>query len=178
MPVEAAAQQPVHSAHRGVERHDHEKLVGAARQDVAGEDLLEVLGALRRAVDQQDRRGRGDDIDDADQRLLRHPSGPGPRAGEKRGGADCEGQRIAVGREPLRGMAEHEPDRRAECGDLGEREIDEDHPPRQHLQAEIRVDADEADGHEERGPEKGEGVGHRGSAAVLSASTSASNSAR
>jgi len=66
---------------------------------------------------------------------------------------------------------------------LGEREVDENHPPRQHLQAEISVDADEADRHQEGGQEEGEGVGHLGSAAllsasILSASTLASNSAR
>ena len=78
------------SADRGVERHDHRKLVRAAGEDVAGEDLLEVLGALRRAVDEEDRRRGRDDIDDADQRLLRHPSGPGARAGEERGGGERE----------------------------------------------------------------------------------------
>ena len=62
-------------------------------------------------------------------------------------------------------MAEHEAHGGAERGDLGEREIDEDHPPRQHLQPEISVDADEADRDQERRPEKCEGVGHLDAAA-------------
>ena len=73
-------------------------------------------------------------------------------------------------------MAEHERGGRAERRDLRKREIDEDHFARQHLDAEIGVDADEADRHQERRPEECERLAHRAAAAV-SASTLASNSA-
>ena len=123
-----------------------------------------MLGALRRPVDQQDRGRRGDHVDHADQRLLRHARAPGAREGEQHGGEQCEGERIAVGREILRRVAEHEGDRRAERGDLRERQIDEDDFARQHLDAEIGVDADETDRHEERRPEKCERLAHRAAA--------------
>ena len=45
------------------------KLVGAGGEDIAGQVSLEMLGALRGAVDQQDGRRRRDHVDDADQRL-------------------------------------------------------------------------------------------------------------
>ncbi len=134
-----------------------------------------MLGALRRAIDQQDGRGRCDDVDDADQRLLRHARSPGAREGEQHGGEQRESERIAVGREALRRMAEHEGDGRAERRDLRQRQIDEDDFARQHLDAEIGVDADEAHRHEERRPEKDERVAH--GAAAVSAATLASNSA-
>ena len=72
-------------------------------------------------------------------------------------------------------MAEHEGGGRAERRDLRQRQIDEDDFARQHLDAEIGVDADEADRHEERRPEECERVDHR--AAASSAATLASNSA-
>ena len=42
-----------------------------------------MLGALRRAVDQQDRGRRRDHVNDADQRFLRHARAPGAREGEQ-----------------------------------------------------------------------------------------------
>ena len=48
-----------------------------AGEDVSGQDLLEVLGALRRLVDQQERRRGRHHVDHADQRLLRNARRPG-----------------------------------------------------------------------------------------------------
>ena len=44
-----------------------------------------MLGALRRPVDQQNGRRRRDDVDDADQRLLRHARAPGARERQQHG---------------------------------------------------------------------------------------------
>jgi hypothetical protein len=63
----------------------------------------------------------------------------------------------------------------AERGDLRQREVDENDFARQHLDAEIGVDADEAHGHEKRQPKERERFTHR--AAAVSASMLASNSA-
>ena len=134
-----------------------------------------MLGALRRAVDHQDRGRRGDHVDHADQRLLRHARAPGAREGEQHGREQREGERVAVGCRALRRMAEHEGRGRAERGDLRQRQIDEDDFARQHLDAEIGVDADEADRHEKRWPKECDGLAHR--AAASSAATFVSNSA-
>ena len=42
------------------------------RQNAAHQHLLDVLGALRRAIDDHDRRRGRHDIDDADERFLTH----------------------------------------------------------------------------------------------------------
>jgi len=101
-----------------------------------------------------------------------------PAQGEQNRGQERKAQGVSVGRGALRGMAEHEGNRGAERGDLRQREIDEDHVAREHLDAEIGVDADEADGHQKRWPEKCNGIHHRITDAASSASTLASNSAK
>jgi hypothetical protein len=75
-------------------------------------------------------------------------------------------------------MAEHEGNGRAERGDLGQREIDEDDIAREHLDAEVGVDTDKTHRYQEGWPEKSERLGHRAAAASTSAAMSASNSAR
>jgi hypothetical protein len=67
-----------------------------------------------------------------------------------------------VGGEALRRVAEEEGDRRAQGRHLREREVDEDHVAREHLQAEVRVDPDEGRAGERREGQEGEGVAHRG----------------
>ena len=103
-----------------------------------------MLGALRRPVDEQNGRRRRNDVDDADQRLLRHARAPGAREGQQHRGQQRERERIAIGRNALRRMAEHECHRRAERRDLRERQIDKDHFAGKHLNAEIGMDADKA----------------------------------
>ena len=134
-----------------------------------------MLGALRRAVDQQDRGRRRDDVNDADQRFLRQARCPGAREREQHGREQREGERVAVGGGALRRMAEHEGRGRAERGDLRQREIDEDDVARQHLDAEPGVDADETHRHQKRGPKECDRLAHR--AAASSAATLVSNSA-
>ncbi len=75
-------------------------------------------------------------------------------------------------------MAEHEGDGCAKRCDLGQREIDKDDVARQHLDAEIGVDADKAHRHQERGPKKSDRLDHFAPAALTRVATSVSNSAR
>ena len=160
----------------GVERNDDGNVVQSAGQYVSGQNLLEMFGALRRPIDEKDGGRRRDDVDDPDQRLLRHTRTPGAREGQQHGRKQRERERIAVGRGALGGMTEHEGDRRAERRDLRERQIDEDHFASEDLNAEIGVDADKTYGHQERRPEKYEWLDHRTAAADFRASTFASNS--
>jgi hypothetical protein len=80
-------------------------------------------------------------------------------------------------------VPEHEGDRRAKRGDLREREIDEHDVTGEHLDAEIGVDADEAERHQERRPQELErchhclGMDPLGTAA-MSAAMFSSNSER
>ena len=135
-----------------------------------------MFGALRRPIDEQDGRRRRNDVDDADQRLLRHACAPGPREGQQHGREQSERERIAIGRKALRRMTEHECHRRAERRDLRQRQIDKDDFAGKHLDAEIGVDADKTYRHQERRPEKNERLDHRLAAADVRASTLASNS--
>ena len=73
-------------------------VVEPAGENISGEDLLEMFGALRRSIDEQDGRRRGDDVDDADQRFLRHARAPAAREGQQHGGKQGERERIAIGR--------------------------------------------------------------------------------
>ena len=66
--------------------------------------------------------------------------------------------------------------RRAERRDLRQRQIDENDFAGQDLNAEIRMDADEAYRHQERRPEKLSAPRSLRAAAAVSASTLASNS--
>ena len=75
-------------------------------------------------------------------------------------------------------MAEHERDGRAERRDLRQREIDEHDVAGQHLDAEIGVDADQAERHQERRPQELERGHHRVAAAASSAAMLVSNSDR
>ena len=165
-------QQP----HRRIERNNERNVVEPAGENVSGEDLLQMFGALRRPVDQQNGCRRGNDVDNADQRLLWDPRPPAPRECQQHSGEQREGERIAVGRDALGRMAEHEGDGRTQRRDLGQRQIDEDHFAGQYLNAEIGVDADQAHRHQKRRPEKLQRIDHRIAAAAVSASTFASNS--
>ena len=113
-----------------------------------------MLGALRRAVDQEDGGGGRDHVDDADQRLLGNALRPGPCAGDEHGREQREAKRIGVRRQTLRRVPKHEGRGRAERRDLRQRQIDEDDVAREHLDAEIGMDADEAERHQERRPQQ------------------------
>jgi hypothetical protein len=170
-------EDPVQRADREIERDDGSELARAGGEDIAGENLLEVFRALRRTVDEQDRRRRGDHVDDADQRLLRNTLRPGGRERKEECGKKCEGERIEMGCAPLHRMTEHEGHGRAERGDLRQGQIDEDDVSRQHLDAEIGVDADQAQRHEKWRPQQCECIDH-GLCAASRAPTLLSNNER
>ena len=98
----------VRDAHEQVQGDRPAQLLPSDGEDVAGEDLADVLGALRRAVHEQQRGGGGHDVDDADLRFLRHAPRPGARRGEEGGGGERESKGVGVGGETLRWMAEDE----------------------------------------------------------------------
>ena len=172
------AQEKMQQRDGKVEWNDDGDFVKSAGQDIAGQDLLEMLGALRGPVDQQDRSCRRNHVDDPDERFLGHPRCPGARERQQHGRQQCEGQGVAVGRKALRGMTEHERDGRAEGGDLGQRQIDENDIAGEYLDSEVSVDADKTHRYQERWPEKCERLGHLALAASTSAATSVSNSER
>ena len=58
-------------------------------------------------------------------------------------------------------VAEHERRRRAEGGDLRERDVNEDDLAGEHVDAEVGVDAGEDQAHEERHPQDAEEIAHR-----------------
>ena len=55
-----------------VQRGELRNVGGLDRQNAADQDLLDVLRALRRAIDDQYRRRGRHDVQDADERLLAH----------------------------------------------------------------------------------------------------------
>ena len=136
-----------------------------------------MFGALRRPVDQQNGRSRRNDIDDADQSLLRNARAPGARQRQQDGRQQGERQRIAVSRRALSGMTEHECDGRTKGCDLRQCQIDKNDFAHEHLDAEICVDTDETNRHQERRPKKCQRLNHLIAAAAIRASTFLSNSA-
>ena len=74
-------------------------------------------------------------------------------------------------------MTEHEGHRGAERRDLRQRQVDKDDLARQHLDAEIDVDADQTNRNQECRQKKYQGLDHCTPAAAVSAATLASNSA-
>ena len=84
------AQDPMQQPHGRIERSNERNVVEAAGENVSGENLLEMFGALRCPVDQQDGCCRGNDVDDADQRFLRHARTPAAREREQHRGEQRE----------------------------------------------------------------------------------------
>ena len=66
------AREPVQNADHRVQRGEVRNVGGFDRQNAADQDLLDMLRALRRAIDHQYRRRGGRDVDDADERFLAH----------------------------------------------------------------------------------------------------------
>src|SRR6266705_2455739 len=123
-------------------------------EDTAGERLLNRLPAARHLVRHEHGCGGGYDVHDADERLLRHSPPFGmrrAREGEEQGAhrGSHERERVGPGRVGLH-MDEQRrqaPQRRH----LSEREIDEDHFARNHVQPQVRQHGDEHHaGHERR----------------------------
>jgi hypothetical protein len=139
-------------------------------EDVADQHVLEVLGAFRSLAHRQDRRGRRDGVDDADDGLLRDARVRRvmrARQREDRRPRDREPQRPEVGHRIVQVVSGQVGHRGAERGDLREREVDEDDPPLHDVQAEVGVNAGQDQTGHERDHEKREDVHH-----FLSAATS------
>jgi hypothetical protein len=56
----------VQQPHRGVKRNDDRDLIESAGKNISGKNLLEMFGALRRPINEQDGRRRRNDVDHPD----------------------------------------------------------------------------------------------------------------
>jgi hypothetical protein len=102
--------------------------------------ILEVLGPFGGLAHGQDRGGRGDGVDDADDRLLGDTRlAMHAREREDRRADDREAERPEVRHRVVQLVSGQIGHGRAEGGDLGEREVDEDDPPLDHVHAEVGV---------------------------------------
>ena len=170
-PAGEGVDEPDRRVEPGQPRH----VAGRHGEDRADQQLLDALGALRRAIHHEHgERGR-DRVDDADDRLLRERTLPHGRHREEQAAADGERQRVPVGGGAARRVTGQQRDRDAERGDLGQREVDEDHAAREHVQAEVGVDAGQ---HEARQERQREQIDHGSVSALASRATSRSNSVR
>ena len=148
-------------ADRRIERGDLDHLGSPDREEVADEHRAHVLGAVRRAIREEHGGCGRDGIDDADHGLLGHVTPPATRQREHQRPDERSGEAERV-RLPGVGLpAEEERRRRAEGGDLRERDVHEDDLAGEDVDAEIGVDAGEHQAHEERRPqEREELAGH------------------
>ena len=150
---QGAADRPVERADGGVEAGEGGDVAGRDRQDAAHQELLDVLAPLRGPVDDEDGDRRRHRVHDPDDRLLGDRPPVDAAQGEERGAAHREGQGVPVGRLALDGVPGQHRRRDAERGHLGQREVDEDDPPGQHVEPQVDVDAGEDHTGEERDAE-------------------------
>ena len=155
---ERPAHQPVGKADEAVKQGELDDFAGRHGEKRADEELLDVLGALRRAVEREHAEGGGNGVHDADHRLLVDRSLGGARCGEEHGPGDGEGERVPVGGVALHRKTVKERHHDAERGHLGKREIDEHYAARKHMQAEPGVHAGQHQSGDER---PGEELDHR-----------------
>jgi hypothetical protein len=144
----------VERADRRVEESQRADFGRRDGEDAAHQDLLDVLTALRCLVDGEHRRRGRHRVDDSDDRLLGHGRAPRPASGEERGATEREGERVAVGGFTLDRVAGEKRDGYAERSDLGERQVDEDHAPREHVEPEINVNRRQDQAGQQRSPEQ------------------------
>ncbi len=123
-------------ADSGIKDNELDQLVRAHRQDAADQHLLDMLGALRGAVDHQDCCSGRDHIEHADEGLLPHAAHEAAARGQQKGssGSKHKGVRIA-------GCARHRVSCHcghgcSECRYLRESEIGKYHIAPQDLEAE------------------------------------------
>ena len=148
-------------ADRGVERGELCEVRRTHGENAADQDPLDVLRALRRAVDHQDR-GRGrDDVEDAHERLATHIARDAAREREKRRADGREHERITETCRAGRRVPVREGHRRAQRRELREREIGEDDVPAQHMNAKVSMNEDENDRRREGQQEQRQRVFHR-----------------
>ena len=132
------------SADRAVQQRRLPDFRPRHRQDVADQHVLQMLALGRRLAHRQDRRGRRDRVADADDRLLRDARVPAADRREHDRADEGERQADPVDDGRVRVAARHrqqQRDRRAERGDLRQRQIHEDHPALDDVHAEVGVDA-------------------------------------
>src|SRR6185295_17632574 len=98
------------------------------------------------------------------------------REGEDGGRQEGEAEREEVGRPGVEIVAGEVGDGRPQGGDLGQREVDEDHPALDHVNAEISMDAGEDEARHEGGQQQLEDAHFAPLTAATKASMSASNS--
>ena len=107
-------------------------------QNLAGEQILEILAAVRIVGEQQDLRGRGEHEQHPDQRFLRLGAlalGPGEEQRAHQRGGGCGDLRDPAARAEAGDVrGDH-----AEARHLCDREVDEHDPAREHLLPERHV---------------------------------------
>ena len=132
--------------HAGVDAARRSELSRLHPQDLADQQIAQMLAAVHIAREQQHAAGRGEHEHDADDRLLHvGPAALGPRQQQRAGerGGECgDLHRDAPGVE-TEAIGEDD----AAAGDLRDREVDEHDAAREHLRAERHVRR----GHEQAG---------------------------
>jgi hypothetical protein len=176
---EAVAEDVVEGADQRVEDGRLRQLRPGHREDVADQHLLQVLGLLGGLRHHQDgHRGRHR-VDDADHRLLRDAGLPvDAREGEDGRPQEGEAEREEVGRRGVQVVAGEIGDGGSQGGDLGEREIDEDHAALDHVHAQVGVDAGQDQARDEGGQQQLEDAHFAPFIAAAKASMSVSNSVK
>ena len=127
------------------------------REDVADEHVLQMLALRAGLAEREDRRRRCDGVGDADDGFLRDAGVSAPDRREDRRADEREQEADPVDRRRVRIAAEprqQDRDRRAERGNLRQREVDEDDAPLDDVHAEVRVDAGDDQAGDERRREK------------------------
>ena len=143
----------------------HSKLCDVCRidcDDAADQDFLDVLGAERRTIDDQYRRGGRDDVEDSDDGLLAHRTGDAARDGQKRSTDRREHEGIGKAGRTLDVVSIGERHTGAERRQLCKRKVCEDDFPAQHVNAQISMDQDEDHRGDERKRQERDRLRHAG----------------
>ena len=136
-----------------VQRRERGDFLRRDREDGADQELLDVLGALRRAVEREHAERGRHRVDDADDRFLLDAALARARERKEDRAAERERERVPVGGFALHAVTGEDRDGEAERRHLREREIDEHDAAREHVQPEPGVDRREHEPRDE-GPEQ------------------------
>ena len=161
-------------ANRGVEHREFRDLVRCHRQDAADQHLLDVLGALRRPVDDKHGGGSRDDVEHADEGFLPHATREAAARGQQQRRGRGKDQCVGVSGRARNRMSRDHRYGRAERRHLRQRKIGEHHVAAKHLQAEPGVNA----GEDDRRPASGSAANARISSSIDDAQFDAADSAR
>ena len=129
-----------------VEYDELEQFVRGHRENAPHQHLLDVLGALRGAIHDEDGGGGSEHIQHADERLLPHATGHPAAGGEQQRAHGGENERIGVCTGALHRMPRDHGHGSSQCRDLRQRKVGEHDVAPQHLETEPRVNAGEDDG--------------------------------